>query len=211
MRILTYKRTHTGDPDHFGRFGINDCMGSVRNLRFDAVIGVGGIGGEPHTFGIARKLTWIGIGPRRSSGGKGRRGDIVTFDRFLLLDAAGPELSTVAPNLARRVYSRRIRFVLDGYSGVEYAEALALLELAHEASPPERTVSDLLWPRSKCRRRCKSRKAIVSYLATGICRPATTRQGIHTSRKSPVARNLSRLRFGTQTSSYMRGGMRNSK
>ena len=35
MRILTYKRTHTGDPDHLGRFGVNDCMGGVRNLRFD--------------------------------------------------------------------------------------------------------------------------------------------------------------------------------
>ncbi|MGS0974834.1 hypothetical protein [Burkholderia glumae] len=48
MRILIYKRTHTGAPDCFGRFGINDYMGSARNLRFDAVIGVGGVGAEPH-------------------------------------------------------------------------------------------------------------------------------------------------------------------
>jgi hypothetical protein len=26
MRILTYKRTHTGDPDAQGRFGFHDCM-----------------------------------------------------------------------------------------------------------------------------------------------------------------------------------------
>lgn len=81
MRALIYKRTHTGDPDRFGRFGINDCMGGIRNLRFDAVISVGGIGAEPQSFGIAQKLTWIGIGPRRSSAGSGRRGDIITFDR----------------------------------------------------------------------------------------------------------------------------------
>ena len=44
MRTLIYKRTHLGDPDLFGTFGINDCMGEVRARQFDAVIGVGGIG-----------------------------------------------------------------------------------------------------------------------------------------------------------------------
>src|SRR5437867_10741882 len=43
LQILTYKRTHNGDPDVYGCFGIHDCMGSVRDLPFDAVIGVGGI------------------------------------------------------------------------------------------------------------------------------------------------------------------------
>ena len=32
MRILTCKQTHTGDPDRFGRFGVSDCIGRVRNL-----------------------------------------------------------------------------------------------------------------------------------------------------------------------------------
>ncbi|MCA8002749.1 hypothetical protein [Burkholderia metallica] len=130
MRILTYKRTHTGDPDCYGRFGINDCMGAVRNRHFDAVIGVGGIGAEQRSYGIAGKLTWIGVGPRRS---KGRRGDIVTFEHFLLLDAEGPELLAVAPNLARRVYGGRVRVLLDGYSPAEHAEALNLLKWARKA------------------------------------------------------------------------------
>lgn len=132
MRILTYKRTHTGDPDRSGRFGINDCMGTIRNLHFDAVIGVGGIGAEPMSLGIAGKLTWIGVSPQRSSDNRGRRGDIVTFNRFLLMDAEGPELRSVAPNLARRMYRGRSRFVLDSYSDVEHVEALALLEWACE-------------------------------------------------------------------------------
>jgi hypothetical protein len=38
MRTLIYKRTHTGDPDASGCFGIFDCMGRVRALDFDAVI-----------------------------------------------------------------------------------------------------------------------------------------------------------------------------
>jgi hypothetical protein len=32
MRTLIYKRTHTGDPDANGCFGIYDCMGRVRAL-----------------------------------------------------------------------------------------------------------------------------------------------------------------------------------
>jgi hypothetical protein len=42
MNTLVYKRTHTGDPDESGIFGIHDCMGQVRGWNFGAVIGVGG-------------------------------------------------------------------------------------------------------------------------------------------------------------------------
>jgi hypothetical protein len=41
--VLVYKRPHTGDPDAVRRFGVNDCMGSSRCRRFEAVIGIGGI------------------------------------------------------------------------------------------------------------------------------------------------------------------------
>lgn len=129
IRILTYKRTHTGDPDRLGRFGIRDCMGRVRDLNFDAVIGVGGKGAEPVRCGIARKLTWVGIGPRRSFHGLGR-GGLVEFDHFVLFDSAGPELIAVAPNLARLMYDRNRRFVLDSYPEAAYAEALQILNMA---------------------------------------------------------------------------------
>jgi hypothetical protein len=29
VRVLVYKRTHNGDPDQFGCFGVHDCMGEV--------------------------------------------------------------------------------------------------------------------------------------------------------------------------------------
>lgn len=134
LRILTYKRTHTGDPDRSGHFGVNDCMGAVRNRRFDAVIGVGGIGAEPRRWGVAGKLTWIGIGPRRSAGRDGRRGDVVSFDRFMLFDADGPDFRSIAPNLARRIFDGRVRALLDGYSHAEFREALAILRLIQEVS-----------------------------------------------------------------------------
>ena len=63
-RTLVYKRTHTGDPDTNGVFGNQDCMGRVRRLPFEAVIGVGGISREPVALGIAGKINWIGIGAR---------------------------------------------------------------------------------------------------------------------------------------------------
>jgi len=134
FRILTYKRTHTGDPDPFGNFGINDCMGAVRNRRFDAVIGVGGLGPEPKRWGIAGKLTWVGIGPRRRAGGNNHRGDIVSFDHFKLFDADGPDFRRLAPNLARRIFDGRVRALINGYSGAEFREAVGILRLTQMIS-----------------------------------------------------------------------------
>jgi hypothetical protein len=127
-RILTYKRTHVGDPDPTGVFGHADCMGRVRSYAYDAVIGVGGTGFEPRQHGIAGKLTWVGVGPQRTFGGNGRA-ETVTFDDFVLLDSNGPDLIAVAPNLARRVYEGRPRYFFN-HSEAEYAEALALIERA---------------------------------------------------------------------------------
>ena len=81
MRVLIYKRTHNGDPDKWGCFGCHNCMGQVRRWPFDAVIGVGGIGRIPEANGIARKLNWIGIGPRKTP--RGKRGPLITFEHFL--------------------------------------------------------------------------------------------------------------------------------
>ena len=103
MRIFTYKRTHIGDPDQSGRFGIYDCMGRVRNYPFDAVIGIGGIGREPRSYGIDRKINWVGINPKRTPRRDGN-GVEVTFEKFLLLEKHGPLLKILAPSLARRMY-----------------------------------------------------------------------------------------------------------
>jgi len=65
MRTLIYKRTHPGDPDGKGQFGIHGCMGRVRTWRFEAVIGVGGTGAEPRSHGLDGKVNWIGIGPHK--------------------------------------------------------------------------------------------------------------------------------------------------
>ena len=50
MRVLVYKRTHLGDPGD-GVFGSSDCMGRVRGLKFNAVIGVGGASARPRLSG----------------------------------------------------------------------------------------------------------------------------------------------------------------
>lgn len=127
MRILTYKRTHVGDPDHKGRFGINDCLGQIRDFDYQAVIGVGGIGEEPESYGIDRKINWVGIGPITHTGARDlRRAEIIEFEHFVLLDAAGPLLSSKAPNLARKIYGGS-HYILDSYSDVEKAEANSII------------------------------------------------------------------------------------
>jgi len=128
MQILTYKRTHTGDPNSAGEFGINDCMGRVRSWGFDAVIGVGGLGAEPRSFGIDGRVTWVGLNPTWTTRASGR-GQIVTFDSFRLLDEHGPMLVDLAPLLARRIYEKKTRVLFRSYSQAERAEALQVISI----------------------------------------------------------------------------------
>lgn len=127
MRILTYKRTHIGDPDSAGQFGINDCMGRVRGWDFDAVIGVGGLGNEPKAQGISGRVTWVGLNPRWSPHPRGW-GCVVRFEHFRLLDGQGPMLQALSPLLARRMYEKKARVLLTSYSRQEKAEATELIQ-----------------------------------------------------------------------------------
>src|SRR5258708_8428758 len=120
MRTLIYKRTHNGDPDAAGRFGIHDCMGQVRSWDFEAVIGVGGKGAEPRSHGLAGKVNWIGIGPHKGAWKK--RGPIVTFDHFLYFGSAGPSFFDRAPLLALPLYSRNVPVLMDAIGPSERRE-----------------------------------------------------------------------------------------
>jgi hypothetical protein len=52
--VLIYKQTHFDDPGETGVFGINDCMGRVRERDFDYAIAL-------HRDSVS----WIGIGARK--------------------------------------------------------------------------------------------------------------------------------------------------
>ena len=141
MRVLVYKRTHSGDPDANGCFGAYDCMGAVRKRTFDAVIGVGGIGREAQANGIAGKVNWLGIGPHKVAV-RGKRGPEVTFDHFLDYGTDGPDFRELAPLLAERMYSRNVRSLLHGITPPEHAEAADILYVAMDAPPsPSRDAS----------------------------------------------------------------------
>jgi len=127
MRILTYKRTHIGDPNPDGLFGIKKCMGRVRNYDYDAVIGIGGNGYNAIKVGIARKINWVGIGPTLYEASNKRACD-VTFEYFLYLEEEGPLLATMAPNLAKRMNMKGARFLLNGYTEKEYKEAITIIK-----------------------------------------------------------------------------------
>ena len=139
-RTFIYKQAHEGDPDKNGRFGIRDCMGKFRNLKFDAVIGVGGIGPDATKNGIAGKVIWVGTDPQRKSTRK-LRGDLITFERFRYLGVDGPEFRSVAPTLAKRLYSKHSpRFLFDKFSRKEQAEIKKLLARARKRTSPRRSV-----------------------------------------------------------------------
>lgn len=136
MPTLIYKRVHNGDPDPVsGVFGCNKCMKSVRRWPFDAVIGVGGVGREPQKEGIARKLTWVGIGPQQSGIGEdGYR--LLTFHHFLYYGDTGPLLEDKAQALARRIYEGGVRLIWDtSLSADERQDVNKILDLAKDAPP----------------------------------------------------------------------------
>jgi hypothetical protein len=153
MPTLVYKRTHNGDPDSRGRFGVHDCMGGVRSWAFDSVIGVGGQGAEAERNDIAGKPNWIGVGAHRTFV-KGMRNPVLTFGRFRDFETDGPSLRVIARNLARRMYVKKARAVMD-FTPKELAEVERILAMVADDSTP----SDLGEEVTPLRRRvCRRRK-----------------------------------------------------
>jgi hypothetical protein len=159
MRVLVYKRTHSGDPNADGCFGVYDCLGAVRDRDYDAVIGVGGIGPQARANGIAGKVTWIGIGPHKSYV-RGKRGPVVTFDHFLYRGTEGPSFRKLARWLSRRMYGHNIRSILGGLTARQLAEAAEIVQLAAGAPPsPGLAAADR---RARAVGRCRPRRRTLS-------------------------------------------------
>ena len=159
MRVLVYKRTHNGDPDAAGCFGAHDCMGTVRDREFDAVVGVGGIGPEAVSNGIDGQVNWVGIGPHKQYV-EDKRGPEVLFDHFLYFGTDGPDFRQLAPQLAARLYGDNVRSILDGMSDAEQAEAEGIVALAEGEPPSPGLVADSEEPlgADSCRTRGRTRR-----------------------------------------------------
>ncbi|MFZ2968854.1 MAG: hypothetical protein WA080_07360 [Sulfuricurvum sp.] len=130
--VLIYKRTHKGDPDSQGIFGIHDCMGKVRNWNFDAVIGIGGNSPYKGDEGIKEKVNWIGIGASKNIVlGKP---PIITFDHFCLFEENGCSVQTIALNLYNYMYiDPHVRVVKStSLNQTMYDEVLNILALAKD-------------------------------------------------------------------------------
>jgi hypothetical protein len=153
-RVLVYKRTHPGDPDVRGVFGCEDCIGTVRNRDFGAVIGVGGIGRESRSHDLDRKLHWIGVGPTKLPPEDWMRGPFIVFERYIDYGRNGPLLMDVAPLLAKRFYSSRLRHMMDGFTAQEQAEIENLLLLASVRTRTRRLTSKPICKIRKARKRC---------------------------------------------------------
>lgn len=166
MRVFIYKRTHQGDPNSLGHFGVEDCMGRLRSCAFDAVIGIGGICAWAESEGISLRVNWIGIGPKRIPQ-VGQRGPLILFDHFTIFEEKGQELSEIAPLLADRLlHPKAPRFIFStGLSAPEQSEVRRILKAAKDAPPSlpirnavNRNARPHACPQSVCPPSTKSRK-----------------------------------------------------
>jgi hypothetical protein len=150
MNTLVYKRTHTGDPDESGIFGIHDCMGQVRGWSFDAVIGVGGKSPWPGYEDIALKITWIGINPRKTAS-PFSRGPLVEFKSFILWNETGPDLETLAPNLFRYMFEdQHVRLVMSQSLPVNMQEEVITILRLVESHQSTYSVRKTTSPKRRC-------------------------------------------------------------
>lgn len=136
--VLIYKRTHTGDPDSNGVFGIRDCMGKVRNRKYDAVIGIGSKRPWKKDINIALRVNWIGINPAKY--GVTKRGFRMIFSKFCLYDDKGLLVKDVAPTLYLHMYENPYRRVVmsSSLSLNAYSDVLKILELADNCPPSKK-------------------------------------------------------------------------
>ena len=168
MNTLIYKRTHRGDPNESGVFGIYDCMGQIRGWNFDSVIGVGKSPWRGHE-GLAYRINWIGINPTKQI--KARlRGPLVTFQYFALCDEDGPELKTVAPGLFKYMFEGKgksrhhaMSRSLPGNIQAEITKLLTLVEKHRQTQristaaaciPPNECLNTVIDQRTTKRCRC---------------------------------------------------------
>ena len=104
MATLVYKMTHKGDPDHArGFWGVEDCMGRIRDYDFDAVIGIGGLTWWKRETSRAGEVVWIGIEPQKVPV-QGKRGPLVRFAHFHYFLEGELMLSEIAPVLEKSMH-----------------------------------------------------------------------------------------------------------
>jgi hypothetical protein len=120
--VLIYKQTHLDDPGETGVFGINDCMGRVRDLNFDAVIAM-----------LNNKVSWVGLGARKIPWA--RHNSQVLFSHFASVLPA-QDLPT-PPLLAKFMTGKRyiVHPVLTQTRSQLNIEIVITLRIAIEAPP----------------------------------------------------------------------------
>lgn len=110
-------------------------MGKVRARQFDAVIGIGGVGAEPRSYGIDRRVNWVGIGRHEHPSSHGFRGPLISFDRIVLPETEGPLLKEW-PALFRHMYNTNRRVVMsDELPNEILKDVQSILKLAEDTSP----------------------------------------------------------------------------
>lgn len=177
MKILIYKRTHKGDPDERGIFGINDCMGRIRDYDYDAVIGIGGKAPWNDDQDIKYKVNWVGLEPKWINA-EGKRADCVVFSHFELYEEKGMDIEENFPNLFRYMYDTQKRFEISSELPGDVLEEVQQILKFVEKSKPSKEYSiekieldnnDELSRSAKCKCRVKGELKEVCVEIKEIC------------------------------------------
>jgi hypothetical protein len=156
MATLVYKMTHKGDPDSdLGIWGVEDCMGQVRDYEFDAVIGIGGRSWSNETSRMG-EIVWIGLGPEMVD--RTDRGPVLRFAHFRYFREGELMLRTIAPNLEKAMYN--CRFKLYRFSRLQEQEIARIRKKAKRAGRSARLNSQASNSQMEkgCRPRLRRRK-----------------------------------------------------
>lgn len=155
MKVLIYKRTHIDDPDQYGCFGIEDCLGKVRNYDFEAVIGIGGISSEPYK--INKKISWVGIYPKKINCNS-LNGPIIIFKKFINYRTEGKLLEEIAPLLYKRFFEVNTRILINGISEEENMEAQIIIKDANKEAKVNNVESLIKIAKKRCKQIKSSQK-----------------------------------------------------
>ncbi len=175
MKILIYKRTHKGDPDERGIFGINDCMGRIRD--YDAVIGIGGKAPWKDDQDIRHKINWVGLEPRWINA-EGKRAQCVVFSNFELFEEKGLDIKANFPNLFNYIYDTQKRFEIPSELPEDVLKEVQQILKSVEKSKPSKEYSiekfeldnnDELNRSAKCKCRVKGELKEICVEIKEIC------------------------------------------
>lgn len=125
-RVFIYKMRVEDDPDPNCHWGVDNCMGKMRDWDYDAVIAVAGFNWEGNKSAVKR-IVWVGICPEKKPS---ENGTLVDFEVCRYFGENGP-LIEEWPSVSKRLFpteGKGARFFIADQKSKEWPEVMELLK-----------------------------------------------------------------------------------